>query len=110
MTDDLRILDRVTRLYGSKIVATDCQRTNCDEGVHYQLRSDRPKLGIEVMTDTYLAAKAKFFIGNGLSNTSVIVRYLKDWSDKDIHLFGENMHHVPNEFLLKKVFAANENI
>ena len=44
------------------------------------------------MIDVYIAAKANIFVGNGLSNTSQIVRYLKKWSDKDIHFIGPEVN------------------
>ena len=106
MTDDTRIVDHFTGLYGDRIIVTDCQRTNSSKGVHYQQGADKRKLGIEVMTDAYLAARARCFVGNGSSNPSLIVRYLKDWS-RDVYLFGNNMYHATNMFLLGKVLDAS---
>jgi hypothetical protein len=54
---------------------------------------------MEVMTDVYIAAKAKTFIGNGWSNTSQIVRYLKNWSKEDIHFIGSEINLSVNEFI-----------
>ena len=51
------------------------------------------------MTDVYIAAKAKTFIGNGGSNTSQIVRYLKKWSEKDIYFIGPEVNLSINTFL-----------
>ena len=99
MTDDARVLEYFTSLYGNKIVSTDCCRTSSDVGIHYQTVPDRRQLGIEVMVDAYIAARAKAFIGNGLSNPSLIVRYLKDWPKGSVYLFGQNMYQIPNTFL-----------
>ena len=99
MTDDTRILNRYYELYGDKIVVTKSQRTNENKGVHYKNSSNSLELGLEVMTDVYIAAKAKAFIGNGWSNTSQIVRYLKRWSEKDIHFIGPEINLSTNTFL-----------
>jgi protein O-GlcNAc transferase len=99
MTDDTRILDRYYKLYGDKVIITKSQRTNDNTGVHYKNSSNSLELGLEVMTDVYIAAKAKTFIGNGWSNTSQIVRYLKSWSEKDIHFIGPEINLSTNTFL-----------
>ena len=100
MTDDTRVLSKFYELYGDKIVVTESQRTNNNTGVHYKNYSNSLELGFEVMIDVYIAAKAKIFIGNGLSNTSQIVRYLKNWSDEDIHFIGPEINlqinHLPH--------------
>ena len=99
MTDDAQLLEYFKETYGNKIIAADCQRTNNATGIHYQAIPDRRRLGTEVMMDAYLASQAKAFVGNGFSNPSLIVRYLKDWSADDISLIGQNMYHTTNTFL-----------
>jgi protein O-GlcNAc transferase len=99
LTDDTRILDYFKQIYGEKIITTDCQRTGSTKGVHYLALQDRRKLGIEVMVDVYLAARARIFIGNGLSNPSRFVRYIKDWPEDAAILLGTNLFHKRNEFI-----------
>ncbi|MDH3377523.1 MAG: SEC-C metal-binding domain-containing protein [Gammaproteobacteria bacterium] len=99
MTDDSRILEHFTKLYGNEIITTDCRRTSTSQGIHYQAMQDGRRLGTEVMVDTYLAAKARAFIGNGSSNPSLIVQYLKDWSDGDVHLIGQSMYNRYNTLI-----------
>jgi protein O-GlcNAc transferase len=99
MTDDSRLLGAFLRRYGNRIVTTACQRTDQSTGIHYQSDVNRRRLGVEVMIDTYLAAKGDIFIGNGRSNPSTIVLYLKDWNEKNIYLIGHNMHHCFNTIL-----------
>ena len=99
MTDDAHVLEQFHGVYGDRLVATDCQRTSSERGIHYQEVPDRRRLGIEVMVDAYVAARAAAFIGNGASNPSLIVRYLKDWPDGAVHLFGGNMYHASNLYL-----------
>ncbi|MGA9666881.1 MAG: hypothetical protein WBQ69_10595 [Gallionella sp.] len=96
MTDDSRLLDFFRQTYGSSIIATDCRRTDNAKGVHHLDVSDRRQLGIEVMVDVYLAGRARFFVGNGTSNPSLFVRYLKDWPAEAVHLVGDNWFHKPN--------------
>ncbi|MHB8743219.1 MAG: hypothetical protein ACYC9L_08825 [Sulfuricaulis sp.] len=99
MTDDSRLLDYFVKLYGNIIITTDCQRTSSVQGIHNQAVPDRRRLGTEVVVDAYIAAKAKAFVGNGASNPSQIVRYLKDWSEGDVYLIGPNMYHMFNTTL-----------
>lgn len=99
MTDDTKILKRYYELYGNKVVATKSQRTEDDTGIHYKKSLNSIELGFEVMTDVYVAAKAKAFIGNGWSNTSQIVRYLKKWSNNDIQFIGPEINLSVNKFL-----------
>ncbi len=96
MTDDSRILDHFVKVYGNKIITTDCQRTSSVQGIHHKQVPDKRRLGTEVMVDAYLAAKAKAFVGNARSNPSIIVRYLKNWSDEDVYLIGQNLYHTFN--------------
>ena len=60
------------------------------QGIHYQGKINGRCLGEEVMVDTYLATKAAAFMGNGFSNPSVMVGYLKEWSDGACVLLGRN--------------------
>jgi len=100
MTDDARVLQYFKQAYGNMIITTDCQRTNNATGIHYQTVPDRRRqLGTEVMVDAYLAAHAQAFVGNGFSNPSLIVRYLKDWPSGSVSLIGKNMFHTANTLL-----------
>lgn len=101
MTDDSRILDRFVRTYGDKIVATDCLRTGGKQGIHYHQGLDRRRLGTEVMMDTYIALRAKAFIGNACSNPSLMVACLKDWSQGHLDLVGRNIFNTYNVYLHK---------
>jgi hypothetical protein len=90
ITDSKEILDEYKQLYGSMIVATDCNRS-LTNSVHTATQVDnyinRRSKGVEVLMDTYLAAKCEFFIGNGYSNVSYSVNRLKDWPNCHITLF-----------------------
>jgi hypothetical protein len=66
MTDDERILDTYKRIYGDDLRVTKSIRTNNNIGVHYSNGVNKRQLGIEVMIDVYIAARAKYFIGNSL--------------------------------------------
>ena len=83
MTDDERWLLRVKSSYGNRVVATDCLRTSTLTGVHRLAPTAGLRVGVEVMTDTYLAVRANRFIGNGRSNVSAIIALLKDWKPED---------------------------
>jgi len=90
MTDDARCLAEMKKAYGARLVATECQRSTSDEGIHYQAK-DRVAAGREVMVDTYLALRAQRFIGNGLSNVSAMIAMMKDWAGGDCTLIGRSL-------------------
>ena len=91
LTDDAQVLARMKRAYGPRIVATDCQRTETAEGVHYLPTVDPVRAGREVLIDTWLALRAERFIGNGRSNVSALVAVLKDWAPGACSLFGRSI-------------------
>jgi hypothetical protein len=99
MTDDSRLRDFYLSHYGDDVICTDCQRTDSEQGIHYQTGRNRRELGSEVMVDAYLAIRAKAFIGNGYSNPSLMVRYLKAWPKEHVKLVGPNMYHLHNLIL-----------
>jgi hypothetical protein len=70
------------------VVATTCQRSHTDEGVHYLAGTDRIGAGREIMVDSYLALRAERFIGNGLSNVAAMIAILKDWPAGACTLLG----------------------
>jgi hypothetical protein len=88
LTDDERCLAMVRNTFGDRIVATHCQRSHVDEGVHYLPTTDHVRAGREVMVDSYLAMRAGRFIGNGLSNVSAMIAVLKDWPSGSCTLLG----------------------
>jgi tetratricopeptide (TPR) repeat protein len=83
LTDDEHWLSRVKSSYGNRVVATNCLRTSNLTGVHRLEPTAGLRVGVEVMTDTYLAVRANRFIGNGRSNVSAIIALLKDWKPED---------------------------
>jgi tetratricopeptide (TPR) repeat protein len=91
MTDDAQCLARMKTAYGPRIIATDCQRTDTDEGVHYLSTVDPVRAGREVMIDTYLALRADHFIGNARSNVSAMIAVMKDWPPDASTLIGRSM-------------------
>lgn len=94
MTDDVNILDGFSKLYPGMIVTTDSLRTDDQQGIHFKSElKDRRRIGTEVMVDVYLAAKAKAFIGNGLSNTSAIIPYVSESLQENYHLICQNILH-----------------
>jgi hypothetical protein len=88
LTDDERCLAMARSAFGNRVVATRCQRSRVDEGVHYLPATDRVQAGREIMVDSYLALRARRFIGNGLSNVSAMIAILKDWPSGACTLLG----------------------
>jgi protein O-GlcNAc transferase len=83
LTDDEHWLARARAAYGNRVVATDCRRTSTQTGVHLDVSADGAHLGLEIMTDTYLALRGNKFIGNGRSNVAAMISCLKDWPADD---------------------------
>lgn len=96
LTDTEDILKEFQQRYGSMIVSTDCRRGRLNDtqnAAHLQNYNNKRRKGIEIIKDTYLAAKCDFFIGNGYSNVSYTVKRLKDWPDGHIKLFFRDLKH-----------------
>jgi hypothetical protein len=96
MTDDERILAEYRVRYGDRVVTTACTRTRTDQGIHYQSTTSRAQLGREVLIDALVAARADAFIGNGFSNASVMVGYLREWPEGACTLLGSHLFETPN--------------
>jgi len=96
MTDDSQCLARMQSTYGRRIIASDCQRTSTDEGVHYLPTVDPVKAGREVLIDSWLALRADRFIGNGRSNVSAMIAVMKDWPPGSLRLIGRSMLYERN--------------
>jgi hypothetical protein len=102
MTDDIKLKDFFFKIYGDSLVTTDCKRTDNDKGVHYQAEVNGKELATEVITDVYIAAKACAFIGNGASNPSCFVNYLKNWPKNRIEIFLNNNNDRQTQFFLHR--------
>ena len=88
LTDDERCLAMARNVLADRVVATNCQRSRVDQGVHYLPTTDRVQAGCETMVDSYLALRARRFIGNGLSNVSAMISIMKDWPSGTCTLLG----------------------
>lgn len=99
LTDSLEILSEYQYRYPERLIYTDCTRTDGKTGVHYQNLSSGRKLGLEIIRDTYLAARCNYFIGNGRSNVSSTILHLKEWSSEQYFMLSDNMLFEPHLFL-----------
>jgi hypothetical protein len=100
MTDDERIMNFYKRIYGDDVRVTESVRTKNDVGVHFLTGINKRQLGLEVMTDVYIAGRARYFIGNSRSNPSLIVANLKQWLPECLTLLGGyNSFENPGEFI-----------
>lgn len=96
LTDDEHLLARFRERYGDRVRTTDVARSSDRKGVHTRREHDPRRLGMEVLADTYLAARCDEFLGLGSSNLSCMVQYLKDWPEGACSLLGESLHHKRN--------------
>ncbi|MFT6581537.1 MAG: hypothetical protein ACJAU6_001975 [Alphaproteobacteria bacterium] len=90
LTDSAQAVETYRARYGDRVFFTDSARAEGDVGVHVAGEGSRHQLGVEVITDTYLAAACDAFIGLGTSNLPCMVSVLKDWPAGAIHLIGDN--------------------
>jgi hypothetical protein len=88
MTDCKDILEDYKEMYGYKVICTDCKRVyrKTDTGVHFQEYENKKQKGLEVIRDTWLAARCNYFIGNGFSNVSRGICELADWKNDEVEL------------------------
>ncbi len=87
MTDCKDILAEYKNMYGDRVINTDCKRVlRNGGGVHFQEYENNRLKGIEIIKDSWLAAKCDYFIGNGFSNVSRAVCELKDWQNQNVML------------------------
>ncbi len=87
LTDCKETIKEYVRLYGSKVVYTDCKRLGSEqESTYMENPMIKRRRGIEVIKDAYVAAKCDFFIGNDFSHLSHGVTRLKDWPEKNVKL------------------------
>ncbi|HEX2926655.1 MAG TPA: O-fucosyltransferase family protein [Ruminiclostridium sp.] len=87
MTDCKDILAEYKSLYGDRLIYTDCRRVlTKGEGVHFQKYQNNRLKGLEIIKDTWLAARCGCFIGNGFSNVSRAICELKDWQEGEVTL------------------------
>jgi protein O-GlcNAc transferase len=91
LTDDARCLGKAQNRFGNRVIATPCQRSGEDQGVHLLSTTNRVQAGREAMIDAYLALRAERFIGNGLSNVSAMIAVLRHWPADACILFGPSI-------------------
>jgi protein O-GlcNAc transferase len=99
MTDDEKIRADYAQRFGDRLVTTDCLRTSTAQGLHYTEQPSRARLGVEVLTDMYLAARCDAFVGVGSSNVAAMIEHLKDWAPGTCDLQGGSIHYTLNPFL-----------
>jgi protein O-GlcNAc transferase len=101
LTDDTRIRIAYEARFGSRLISTDCSRTDSGQAVHYKQHDDPSTIGTEVMVDALLATRCDAFIGLGYSNVSLYVSYLKAWPPGSCVLLGDNLHEAWNALVLE---------
>jgi hypothetical protein len=107
LTDSKQILEEYESKYKDMILTTNCNRSDgsAEKAVQVENYVNRRRKGIEVLVDTYLAAKCDYFVGNGYSNVSFAVNRLKNWQSCHIVLFYNTLEQ---ERMLSKKRASIE--
>jgi hypothetical protein len=91
LTDQAQSVEAFCERYGSRVIFTDAHRSSNRSAVHHDQTANRVRLGVEVITDTYLALRCQKFVGHGLSNPACIVSVLKNWQADDCLLLGPSL-------------------
>ncbi|HEV8015395.1 MAG TPA: O-fucosyltransferase family protein [Stellaceae bacterium] len=91
LTDDIRHARALTERYGERIVMTDSLRGDTSVGIHLTGTGDPRRLGRDIMVDVYVALRAGYFLGNGLSNVSAMIALMRDWPEGHCRLMSGSM-------------------
>lgn len=91
LTDAEHVVKSYEDGFGERVFHIDCARTRGLVPLTWRNTDRRRQLGVEVITDTYLAAECDYFIGHGSSNVACMVACLKRWKDGTIQLIGDNV-------------------
>ena len=99
LTDSVDITRRMQVRYGDKVIFTASFRSEDDVGVHY---SNRPGdvIGRQVLVDSLLGSRCDYFIGNGSSNVSISIEYLRDWPEGTFQLLGQDRRGIRYSLVL----------
>lgn len=98
LTDSTELLSRAKAKFGARVVAVDVTRATGKQGIHF-LGFDGRRIGEEIMRESYLAAQSNYFIGLGLSNVSVMITRIANWSNERYDLWGPRQDRRINRFL-----------
>lgn len=87
LTDSEDVVKEYKKLYGPMLLFTDSKRiVSGDQLSQMESPMVKRRRGIEIIKDTYIAARCDFFIGNDFSHLSHAVVRIKDWGDKSVSL------------------------
>ena len=102
LTDDEHLLARMKAAYGERVIATDCQRSRTEQGVHLSPAVNRMQAGLEVMNDALVALRADRFVGNGRSNVSAMIALMKAWKPGHCTLVRPNQLMERNPYIYRR--------
>lgn len=82
LTENEAVLEQYKQRYGDILIYTDCNRKIVN-GFYPAVQAfpDRIRKGIEIIKDSYLAARCDYFIGNGYSTVSIAITRLRAWEN-----------------------------
>jgi len=100
ITDCALTREHYADLFGDRMLTTDCVRSATGVGVHHlEDVASRRQLGVEVLIDTYLAARADYFVGTGSSHVSCFVMHLGNWTPSTCLMLDPVHQYRPNPAL-----------
>lgn len=88
MTDSAKVIDEYKQIYGSILEYSEAPRLLDEDKMapYLETHMHRRRNGINALLDGYLASNCDFFLGDGHSDESHAVTYLKDWPNTNIKL------------------------
>lgn len=87
MTDSIPHYFDMRARYGHRLLVLNAIRTQGVTGVHFAGHNP-VQVAEQVLLDTFLATKCHAFLGNGTSNVSLAIEYLKNWEEGSYRLLG----------------------
>jgi protein O-GlcNAc transferase len=93
MTDSIPHFFAMRERYGPRLLTLKAIRTQSKVGVH-RGGHDPVQVAEQVLVDTLLATRCDAFLGNGTSNVSLAVEYLKDWPAGTYQFVGPDWREV----------------
>jgi protein O-GlcNAc transferase len=98
LTESIPLLTHFSETYPSRVLATQVTRRSDAIGLHL-IGDDGYRLGAEVLIDSLIAARCNYFIGTKVSNVSLAIDSLKDWTDDRALLIGHESARMLNRFI-----------
>jgi GDP-fucose protein O-fucosyltransferase len=101
MTDCIQLEHAAKKVLGGKAVFYSSRRSMNRLPLHLNNNQTSSEHGCEILIESYIAARADCFVGNGASNVTAMIAHLRDWSESQLHLLVPNQLYAHNPALYR---------